>query len=154
DTVSDLEDTVQAERRRLYGLPLQDFTAERNARAKALRRDGDAAAAAAVSRLAKPTAAAWAVNQLATHARDAIDELLAAGRTLGHAQAALLAGRGEREPFEEAQEDERRATRRLAETARGLLADAGVKPTEATLERVRHTLHAVALDEELARELL
>ena len=47
----------------LYGLPLEDFVAERDALAKRLRGEGRREDAQAVKALAKPTVAAWAVNQ-------------------------------------------------------------------------------------------
>ena len=46
----------------LYGLPLEDFVAQRDALAKRLRADGDRDAAAAVKKLPKPTRAAWAAQ--------------------------------------------------------------------------------------------
>ncbi|HXS45756.1 MAG TPA: hypothetical protein VN751_14105, partial [Solirubrobacteraceae bacterium] len=48
---------------RLYGLAPGEFVPERDALAKALRADGRRDEAAAVKALAKPTVAAWAVNQ-------------------------------------------------------------------------------------------
>ena len=49
----------------LFALPLDEFTAARNELARRLKQDGDAEAAEGVRGLAKPTVAAWAVNQLA-----------------------------------------------------------------------------------------
>src|SRR3954451_9005490 len=48
----------------LYGLALEEFVSERDALAKRLRSAGDRAGAEEVKRLAKPSRAAWAVNQL------------------------------------------------------------------------------------------
>ena len=49
---------------KLYGLPLERFTEERNALAKRLREEGQRDEAATVSKLRKPSVAAWAVNQI------------------------------------------------------------------------------------------
>jgi hypothetical protein len=48
----------------LYGLPIEDFTRERNALAARLRKGGEPERAEEVKRLAKPPVAAWVVNQL------------------------------------------------------------------------------------------
>ena len=50
---------------RLYGLPLDEFTAERDAVAKRLRADGEREEAARIKKLRKPSVPAWAVNQAA-----------------------------------------------------------------------------------------
>ena len=150
---SETERAVQSARAELYGLPQAEFTAARSALARSLRDAGAREAAAEVARLPKPTVAAWAVNELARHQPEAVAELIEAGKALRGAQAQLLAGKADRTKLDEAVVRERSLTRQLAGTARGLLADAGRKPTEATLDRVRSTLHAVALDDELAERL-
>ena len=58
---------------RLYQLPLDEFTAARNALAKELGKEG-----APVKTLAKPPAAAWAINQVFWQRRPAFDALIAA----------------------------------------------------------------------------
>jgi hypothetical protein len=140
----DASKVVAEEREHLYGLPLDEFTAARNARVRELRAAGDREAAQAVSRLPKPSVAAWAVNQLVRHQRQEVQELLRLGGRVREAQTALLQGRGKRETLDEELRAERTLTRQLGGTARGLLADAGQKPSETTLERVRQTLHAAA----------
>src|SRR5919202_1533258 len=82
---------------RLYGLPLEDFTRERDATARALRREKERDAAAEVARFPKPSAGAWAVNAIARERPELRDELLAAGDALREAQEAALAGRGAQE---------------------------------------------------------
>ena len=124
----------------LYGLPLEDFIAERDARAKALRKEGDKEAAAEIGKLPKPSQVAWVANQLA---REGADELLEAGQALREAQL----GGGGREALREATTAERAAVDdllRRARELRRLSRDAG--------DRLRTLLHAVAGDEEL-REL-
>src|SRR3954447_22161502 len=90
--MADSERAVQDEAERLYGLPLEEFTAERDAAAKALRKAGDRDAAAVLAKLPKPTPGAWAANQVARSEPDVLDEFLSAGAALREAQEAALAG--------------------------------------------------------------
>jgi hypothetical protein len=124
----------------LYGLPFDDFVAARNARAKALRKDGDKAAADEVAKLPKPSQVAWVANQLA---RAGADELLDAGEALRKAQL----GGGGRDALREATAAERAAVEDLLKEAKGLR-----KLSRDATDRLRALLHAVAGDEEL-REL-
>jgi hypothetical protein len=135
----------------LYGLPLDRFVPERAALAKALRGEGRRDEAAEVAKLRKPSAAAWAVNQLVRTQRDATRELLASGDALRAAQADVLAGRGDAAALREAGARERDAVGGLVDTARGLLGADGQELSGSTLERVADTLHAAALDD-AARE--
>jgi hypothetical protein len=73
----------------LYGGPLDEFTAARNALAKTLKGDE----AARVRKLAKPTVVPWAVNLLYWHARPVYDRLLARGARLRKTQIDTLEGR-------------------------------------------------------------
>lgn len=130
----------------LYGLPLEEFVAQRDALAKRLRGEGRREEAAAVKELAKPSVAAWGVNQaVRARAREA-RELWAAGDALAAAQAALLEGRGDAEALREAARAEQDARRPLVEAARGLLTGRGRSLGDAVLERVDETLHAAAVD--------
>ena len=135
----------------LYGLPLDQFVAERGALAKALRADGRRDEAKDVSALRKPSVAAWAVNQLVRSQAKAFDRLLEAGDELVAVQAGVLAG--EREPTElrEAVAAQRAAADQLVEAAGGLLSAEGHELSPAVLDRVADTLQAAALDPE-ARE--
>ncbi|MGH9333009.1 MAG: hypothetical protein ACRD21_04585, partial [Vicinamibacteria bacterium] len=49
---------------RLYQVPLGDLVRARNDLAAALKKSGDGAAAERVKEISKPSASAWAVNQL------------------------------------------------------------------------------------------
>src|SRR4051812_17300701 len=130
----------------LYGLPLEEFVAQRDALAKRLRGEGRREEAAAVKELAKPSVAAWGVNQaVRARAREA-RELWAAGDALAAAQAALLEGRGDAEALREAARAEQDARRPLVEAARGLLTGRGRSLGDPVLERVDETLHAAAVD--------
>jgi hypothetical protein len=125
----------------LYGLPLEEFIAERDARAKALRKDGDKDAAGEVAKLPKPSQVAWVANQLA-RAGEA-EDLLEAGEALREAQL----GGGGREALREATAAERDAVESLLKDAKGLR-----KLSRDATDRLRTLLHAVAGDEQL-REL-
>lgn len=136
------------EPRDLYGLPLDRFTEERNSLAKQLRRDGDRDQAAVVAKLRKPSAAAWAVNQLVRTRRRDVDSLFKAGDALQQAQAELLAKRGDAGALRKAVDTERLARERLVEKARELFSSDGHELTSARLEQVSETLHAAALDQD------
>lgn len=139
-----MADPVEDELGRLYELPLEEFTAARNELARRLKQAGDARAEE-VRRLSKPSVAVWTVNQLARHERAAVRKLLRAADALRKAQERTLAG-GPPDALVKAQRAEREALRALADHARALLADAGRRATEATLERVTSTLGAAAVD--------
>src|SRR4051812_10913880 len=96
----------------LYGLPLDRFTAERNALAAALRSEGEAEAAASTKTLRKPSAAAWAVNQLVRAEPDLVDALLGAGGELRQAHRRAAAGHGA-DPLRAAAGAERAGGRRV-----------------------------------------
>ena len=134
------------EPRDLYGMPLERFTEERNALAGELRREARRDEAAFVSKLRKPSLAAWAVNQLVRSQRSEISVLYESGDALQRAQAELLGGRGDATMLREAVDRERGAVKRLTETARGLLSSEGHELSPAKLEQVSETLHAAALD--------
>src|SRR3954470_18670274 len=87
-------DPVEDVAGRLYGLPLEDFTRERDAAARELRKAKERDAAAAVAKLPKPSQASWAANTLARERRDLVDALLDAGDEVRDAQRAAVAGKG------------------------------------------------------------
>ncbi len=136
---------------RLYGLPLEEFTRERDAAARELRKAKDRDAAAAVAKLPKPSQAAWAANALAREQRGLIDDLLATGERLRKAQDAAVAGKGAA-ALRDAGAAERAAVDALVDAA-GELKPGGRRPTAATLERLRTTLHAAASDEQVRTAL-
>lgn len=128
---------------RLYGLALAEFVPERNALVKRLRADGRRDEAAAVAKLAKPSVAAWAANQvLRSQPKDA-RELLAAGDALANADRTTL---------REAITTHRAVLARLMAAAHGLLDPDGRSLSTQTLERVQQTLNAASLDPELREE--
>src|SRR4051794_21531534 len=137
----------------LYGLTLDAFVPERDALAKRLRAGGDRAAADEVKALRKPSVAAWAVNQTVRSQPKAARALWDAGDALIAAQDELLGGSGDAAALRAAIEGERTAVDALVEAARGLLTSEGRDLGEATLERVRETLHAAAIDPDAREEV-
>ncbi|MGH3006806.1 MAG: hypothetical protein ACRDOS_13105 [Gaiellaceae bacterium] len=137
---------------RLYTLPVDEFVERRNELARSLRKDGNREAANQVKGLRKPTVPAWAVNQLARREKMRVRGLLTAGERLRKAHEKLLGG-GSPEALQRARDDERRAIGELAGAAETLLEEAGHPANEATLDRVRGTLHAAAVDEEVGQRV-
>jgi outer membrane biosynthesis protein TonB len=80
-------------------------------------------------------------------------ELWKAGDELSAAQEAVLAGKGSGAKLREASERERAAVEALVDAARGLLGASGGDLSEATIERVRETLHAGAIDADARDEV-
>jgi hypothetical protein len=138
-------DPVEEVAGRLYGLPLEEFTRERDAAARELRKAKERDAAAVVAKLPKPTQAAWAANALAREHRDLVDELFDAADALREAQEAAVAGKGA-DALREAAAEERAAVEALMGVARDLQ-PGGRKASEATLEKLKTTLEAVATDD-------
>src|SRR5512133_4011094 len=138
---------------RLYGLALDAFVGERDALAKELRAAGRRDEAAAVKKLGKPSVAAWAVNQALRTQGKAARELWQAGDALAAAQDAILAGEGSGADLRAATERERAAVEPLVDAARGLLTASGGDLSETTIERVRQTLQAGAIDPEAREEI-
>jgi hypothetical protein len=136
---------------RLYGLPLDEFVLQRDALAKQLRADGDRDAASAVKALRKPTAGAWALNQAVRRRREETGALLAAGERLRAAHQALLSGGG-RDKLREAMGEQRALSNVLADCAEAIASETG-KSGPALKERVRSTLHAAALDDDVRSDL-
>jgi hypothetical protein len=135
--------------RRLYGLPLMDFTAARNSLAAQLRAEGDGEGAAAVRALRKPSRAAWAVNSLVRAEPELVEALLGAGGELRQAHRQAASGRGA-DQLRAAADAERAAVERLMARAADAIGEA---PGAAIAESMRNTLHAASSDDE-ARELV
>jgi len=137
-----MERELQRETTELYALPAGEFTAARNARFKALRKERPELAKA-VAALPKPAAAAAAVNRLAREEPSEVRALAQSGRALRKAQEAALAGKGAATALAAATTEHRAALERVQREARRL----GL--SQAVLERVSSTLRAASLDPEL-----
>jgi len=145
-SVPDLEQELD----RLYGAPPDAFVTERDALAARLRQAHQADAAAAVGKLKKPVAVAWAVNRLAREEPAAVKRLLTAEERLRTAQKRALAGRGGPTDVAKAQAAGREAVNELVAAAQSRL-DPPV--TGIALDRLGQTLRAAAADPSAA-ELL
>jgi hypothetical protein len=138
---------------RLYGLALEEFIPAREALSKELRDSGRRGEASAVKALKKPTVAAWAVNQAVRSQPRAARELWDAGDALAAAQEAVLSGKGSGADLREAAERERLALDPLVDAARGLLTSSGGDLSDTTIDRVRSTLQAAAIDPDARDEV-
>jgi hypothetical protein len=118
---------------RLYGLPLEQFTQERNEAASELRKAGQRDEAGRVRALRKPTTAAAAVNRLVREQRGEVERFLRVAAELRDAQ---FSGKG----------DLAVARRQEQEELAALIRIGG--------EDVRQSLLAAAVDDDAARQLL
>ena len=149
--VGDLDAALAA----LYQLPLEQFVATRDQLARRLRAAGDRATARQIAGLRRPPVSAWAVNQLAHAAPNAVAELLAAGAALRQAQQDALAGQpGAARQLRTATAHQRAAITRLSSRAETLLVRAGHAASDATLARLAATLQAAATGDEATRAAL
>jgi flagellin-like hook-associated protein FlgL len=121
----------------LVALPLAEFTASRNERAKRARQDGDSALGAAIAALPKPTVSAWLVDLLVRERADLVRQLLELGTTLREAEGDfdpvnLRALTGQR----------RRLVTAVVKEVRSLAEAVGQHPGAPALEEVERTLMA------------
>jgi hypothetical protein len=128
----------------LYQIPLDEFTAARNALAK---RSG--ADAPAIRRLQKPTAPAWAVNQLFWHRRRTFDQLASAAERQRDAHARRFSGEGA--GVEKAEAAHAAAVAAAVRDATSLLGGAGDDVTPATVAAITETLRAFPWAERAGR---
>jgi hypothetical protein len=128
----------------LYRGPLEEFTASRNALAKEIGSNW-------VNGLAKPSRAAWLVNQLSASNADQIRDLLELGRELRAAQEEMLAGSPDRDRLREAAQREQRTVDSLTRAAEAVGREHGVGAQ--ILTRVGETLQAAASDPEVAEAI-
>jgi DNA repair exonuclease SbcCD ATPase subunit len=132
----------------LYGAALDDFVATRNGRAKEARAAGDRELAAEIQALAKPTTAAWLVNQLSREHTDDLAPLLDLGRELRDASAKL-----DGETMRRLGRQRNDLVNQLLVQARRLGAARSNKVSDDVAEDVRRTLEASFSDAEVADEV-
>jgi hypothetical protein len=136
----------------LYAAPLAEFVKVRDRLAAELRKQGDKARAAEVKALSKPTPAAWAVNQVAHTAPQAVQRLLEASDRVARLQ--LRAADPEaRRRFEEATAEHRKTIAEMVDQAALALSEAGQTASPAVLERVANNLRWGALDDDARPQL-
>lgn len=133
----------------LYRLEPGEFTAARNNLAALLRKQKRNDDAARIAKLPKPTAAAWALNQVA-HARpDLIDSLLRHGQQLRQIQDRVMRGEADAPLLLLASEERRAAVRAVVQAIGDAL---GAGEARRNDEWVR-TLEAASVDDRLATSL-
>ncbi len=125
----------------LYSLSPAEFTGARDERARQVRAAGQRDLSAEIKKLARPTASAWLVNQLARQAPDELARLFDVGQALQEAQRTLA---GER--LRELSAQRRQVVADLLPVAAGVAAQAGQPASAAVLGEVRATLEAALLD--------
>jgi uncharacterized protein YhaN len=123
----------------LYALPLGEFTAARDAKAKELKGTD---LAAPVKSLKKPSLAAWVVNLLVRRDAEQVDQVLSLGTALREAAAGM-----DGEELRNLTRQRRQLTAAVTTGARSLAASAGVKVTQAVADQVEATLTAAMVDE-------
>lgn len=141
----DAATALLAEADRLYALALGQFTAARDARARELKRD-EAALAAAVRTLRKPSVAAWAVNLLVRRESGQVAQLVEVGAALREAQQGMDAAQ-----LRALTQQRRQLTAAVTGRARALASAEGHRLTQAVLEQVEATLTAAMVDPGAAR---
>jgi hypothetical protein len=123
---------------RLYAVPAEAFTGQRNQAAKDA---GDKELTAAIKKLKKPSVAAWAVNLLVRRESDQIDSVLELAESLRAAAEAL-----DGDELRALTRQRRQLTTALAGSARALARDAGVRLTGPVVDQVEGMLNAAMLD--------
>src|SRR5688500_16866518 len=118
----------------LYKLPLDEFTAARNALAK---ETGDNA----IKKLEKPNLAAWAVNQLYWHERKLYDEVIKTSTQVRTAYKQMLAGKSA--DVKAAEVFHAEAMRKAKDAIRRMLEAAGNNASDAVMTPITETLDAL-----------
>jgi valyl-tRNA synthetase len=118
----------------LYQLPLDEFTAARNALA---REAGDNA----IKKLEKPNLAAWAVNQLYWHQRKLYDEVIKTSTQVRNAYKQQLAGKSA--DVKAAEVFHAEAMRKAKDAIRQMLEAAGNNASDAVMTPITETLDAL-----------
>jgi hypothetical protein len=138
----------------LFTASLDAFVETRARLAAVLAAAGHKEDGQALKKVRRPSASAWATNQVVRRARAALDLFLEASARLRGSQGAIVAGRGDRGVYQADVEELRRATSGLAEAARRVLAEAGRADDRALIERVVANARAAALTDAGRQALL
>ncbi|MGF0115046.1 hypothetical protein ACQFYA_01810 [Promicromonospora sp. Marseille-Q5078] len=130
----------------LYALDPAGFVPARDARAAALRADGQEEAADRVRRLRKPSTAAWVVNLLARAEAGQVEQVVELGAAFRAAQDDLDGPR-----LRELTRQRRQLVTAVATRARALAVGAGATVSGAVLTQVEATLTAAMIDADAGR---
>lgn len=126
----------------LYAGALADFTPSRDARAKALKADGQGELSQQVKALRKPSLAAWVVDLFVRREGDQLAQVLSTGAALREAQAGMSG-----DDLRALTRQRRQLTAAVTQQARALAGEEGVKVTQAVADQVEATLTAAMIDE-------
>lgn len=137
-SMAETDEAIEA----LYRLPLEEFTAARNALAKD---SGDHA----VKKLEKPTLPAWAVNQLYWRERKLFDGVVKTSTQVRTAYKDMLAGK--KADVRAAEMFHAEAMRRAKDAIRRILEEAGTTPSDAVMTPVTETLDALPTTDQPGR---
>jgi chromosome segregation ATPase len=138
---------------RLFELPLADFTAARNALSAKLQKAGDRDAAARVKVIPKPSAAAWAINQIARKHKEELSRYLRASDRLFRAQVRAMSSSAADPDFGPASQEQKSALHALAELAEQVLEAGGHGKSRAVLDRIQSALRSAILNEKARADL-
>jgi DNA repair exonuclease SbcCD ATPase subunit len=123
----------------LYGLPQEEFTPARDAKARELKAEKELAAA--VKKLKKPSVAAWVVNLFVRREAEQVEQVIAVGTALREAQEGMDGAE-----LRALTRQRRQLTSAVTQQARSLAKDEGLKVTQSVADRVEATLTAAMLD--------
>jgi vacuolar-type H+-ATPase subunit I/STV1 len=128
----------------LYGLPHEEFTPARDAKARELKAEKELAAA--VKKLKKPSVAAWVVNLFVRREAEQVEQVIAVGAALREAQEGMDGAE-----LRALTRQRRQLTSAVTQQARSLAKDEGLKVTQSVADQVESTLTAAMLDPECAQ---
>src|SRR3569832_144995 len=129
----------------LLAAPWEGFVEARGKLADELARAGKRDDSRALKKIRRPTASAWATNQVVRRARPAVDRYLAASGELRARQAALVGGGGARAAYQPAAEAFVLASAALSLAVRMVLVLGGRDPDRALIVGVMANVRAGAL---------
>lgn len=138
--------SVDADLDALYGVPPAEFTTRRKELVAAAKMRGDTEGAGTIAAARRPTAAAWVVNALVRHDRDARDRLADLRAQLRAAHAAMDGSR-----IRELTAAQRTLVTEL--TRAGFAAAGMANPAAALRDDVTNTLQAAIADPDVAARL-
>lgn len=127
----------------LYGLPAADFTAARNAAAKAAKAAKERDLAAGITALPRPSTSAWVVNQLVRRHPADVDALLELGEDMRAAEHARDADR-----IRSLSRERNLRVPALARQARALSEELGQPVSDAVAQEIESTLTAALATED------
>jgi len=138
----------------LLSAPWESFVETRARLAEELAGAGKRDDSRALKKLRRPTAAAWATNQVVRREREAVEAYLAASDELRSRQGAMLGGGGERGAFQAATERLRSATASLSQAIRRALDQGAREPDRTQIEGVLANVRTAALNDDQRATLL